>query len=99
MLDSGLTALSVNPGTLSPIFHSQSLEYTVSDIANADNRITLAVAGFGMLRMLLRDSPYASAYTLEDTSIGLAERGQGYDPRGYRGEFFRLFEAVRICVC
>ena len=96
MLDFGLTALSVNPGTLSPIYHSQALEYTVSDIANTDNRITLAVAGFGIL---LRDSPYASDYTLEDTSIGLTERGQGYDPRGYQGEFFRLFEAVRVCVC
>ena len=58
---------------------------------STDFRFAAAVAGFGML---LRDSPHVGGYTLEDV-IGLAERGQGYDPRGYRGEFIRLVETVR----
>ena len=54
-------------------------------------RFATAVAGFGML---LRDSPHAGRYTLDDV-IRLAEEGKGKDPRGYRGEFIRLVEAVR----
>ncbi len=54
-------------------------------------RFAAAVAGFGML---LRDSPHAGRYTLDDV-IGLAEEGKGADPRGYRGEFIRLVETVR----
>ena len=37
----GLTVLTVSPGTLTPAFHSQTLNYTVPDVANADGRITL----------------------------------------------------------
>ena len=37
----GLTALTVSSGTLTPAFHSQTLNYTVPDVANADGRITL----------------------------------------------------------
>ena len=73
---------------------SRLLAHTVADAdarPSTDFRFATAVAGFGML---LRDSPYASDYTLEDV-IGLAERGQGYDPKGYRGEFIRLVETVR----
>ena len=54
-------------------------------------RFASAVAGFGML---LRESPHAGRYTLDDV-IRLAEQGRGKDPRGYRGEFIRLVEAVR----
>ena len=58
---------------------------------SSDFRFATAVAGFGML---LRDSEYAGDLTLNDV-VGLAERSRGYDPRGYRGEFIRLVEAVR----
>ena len=58
---------------------------------STDFRFAAAVAGFGML---LRDSEYAGDLTLNDV-VGLAERGRGDDPRGYRGEFIRLVEAVR----
>ncbi len=54
-------------------------------------RFAAAVAGFGML---LRDSPHSGGLTPNDV-IDLAERGRGDDPRGYRGEFIRLVEAVR----
>ena len=37
----GLTALTVSSGTLTPAFHSHTLNYTVPDVANADGRITL----------------------------------------------------------
>ena len=37
----GLTVLTVSSGTLTPAFHSQTLNYTVPDMANADGRITL----------------------------------------------------------
>jgi len=58
---------------------------------STDFRFAAAVAGFGML---LRDSEYAGDLTLNDV-VGLAERSRGDDPRGYRGEFIRLVEAVR----
>ena len=44
--------------------------------------------------MLLRDSKHAGDLTLGDV-VGLAEKGKGDDPRGYRGEFIRLVEATR----
>ena len=44
--------------------------------------------------MLLRDSEHAGDLTLNDV-VTLAENGKGDDPRGYRGEFIRLVEAVR----
>ena len=37
----GLTVLTVSSGTFTPAFHSQTLNYTVPDVANADGRITL----------------------------------------------------------
>ena len=61
------------------------------DGPSTDFRFAASVAGFGML---LRDSPHVGDYTLVDV-IGLAGRGQGHDPRGYRGEFIRLVETVR----
>ena len=36
-----LTGLTVSEGTLTPTFHSRRLSYTVPDIANATNRITI----------------------------------------------------------
>ena len=62
-----------------------------SDSPSGGFRFAAAVAGFGML---LRDSPHAGRYTLDDV-VGLAEEGKGADPRGYRGEFIRLVETVR----
>ncbi len=62
-----------------------------SGMPSADFRFATAVAGFGML---LRESPYAGTFTLDDV-VKLAERGKGDDPRGYRGEFIRLVEATR----
>ncbi|WP_420636829.1 YfbK domain-containing protein [Candidatus Palauibacter sp.] len=73
---------------------SKLLAHAVPDRAASPSggfRFAAAVAGFGML---LRDSPHAGRYTLDDV-IGLAERGRGSDPRGYRGEFIRLVETVR----
>ena len=73
---------------------SRLLERAVADrpgSPSTDFRFAAAVAGFGML---LRDSEYAGDLTLNDV-VGLAERGRGDDPRGYRGEFIRLVEAVR----
>ena len=62
-----------------------------SGMPSTDFRFATAVAGFGML---LRESPYAGTFTLDDV-VKLAERGKGDDPRGYRGEFIRLVEATR----
>ena len=73
---------------------SRLLSHPVADFSVApseDFRFAAAVAGFGML---LRDSPHAGEYTLDDV-IRLAARGRGDDARGYRGEFIRLVEAAR----
>ena len=73
---------------------SRLLAHAVPDRARQPSgsfRFAAAVAGFGML---LRDSPHAGSYTLDEV-ISLAERGRGDDPRGYRGEFIRLVETVR----
>ncbi|WP_419950433.1 YfbK domain-containing protein [Candidatus Palauibacter sp.] len=73
---------------------SKLLAHAVGDRSRSPSggfRFAAAVAGFGML---LRDSPHAGGYTLDDV-IRLAERGKGEDPRGYRGEFIRLVETVR----
>ena len=73
---------------------SKLLAHAVADRSGSPSggfRFAAAVAGFGML---LRDSPHAGSYTLDDV-IRLAERGKGVDPRGYRGEFIRLVETVR----
>ena len=58
---------------------------------SADFRFAAAVAAFGML---LRESPHAGTYTL-DQVIRLASRSRGEDERGYRAEFVRLVETVR----
>ena len=73
---------------------SRLLAHAVADRARSPSpsfRFAAAVAGFGML---LRDSPHSGGLT-PDEVIELAERGRGDDPRGYRGEFIRLVEAVR----
>ena len=73
---------------------SRLLAHAVADRARSPSpsfRFAAAVAGFGML---LRDSPHSGGLTPDDV-IALAERGRGDDPRGYRGEFIRLVEAVR----
>ena len=73
---------------------SRLLERAVADRSGSpsvDFRFATAVAGFGML---LRDSEHAGDLTLSDV-VGLAEKGKGDDPRGYRGEFIRLVEATR----
>ena len=36
-----MTSLTVSPGTLTPTFHSHTGYYTVPDLANADNRVSL----------------------------------------------------------
>ncbi len=73
---------------------SKLLQRAVADRVaspSTDFRFAAAVAGFGML---LRDSEHAAALTLDDVA-GLAMKGKGADPRGYRGEFIRLVEATR----
>ena len=39
-----LTSLAVNHGTLTPTFHSHTRDYSVSDIANANDRITITTS-------------------------------------------------------
>ena len=73
---------------------SRLLEQAVADrtgMPSTDFRFATAVAGFGML---LRDSPHAGTFSLDDI-VSLAEEGKGHDPRGYRGEFIRLVELTR----
>ena len=73
---------------------SKLLEKAVADRSgppSVEFRFATAVAGFGML---LRDSKHVGDLTLGDV-VGLAEKGKGSDPRGYRGEFIRLVEAAR----
>ncbi len=73
---------------------SKLLEHVVAaerSEPSADFRFATAVAAFGML---LRDSPHAGAYSLDDV-IRLAGRSRGADERGYRAEFVRLAETVR----
>ena len=73
---------------------SKLLERAVADRVRSpstDFRFAAAVAGFGML---LRESEHAGDLTLADVA-GLAEKGKGDDPRGYRGQFIQLVEATR----
>lgn len=73
---------------------SKLLAHAVEDAPaspSEDFRFAAAVAGFGML---LRESPHAGEYALDDV-IALAEKSLGADKRGYRGEFVRLVETVR----
>ena len=73
---------------------SRLLERAVADrlgSPSVDFRFATAVAGFGML---LRGSDHAGDLTLDDV-VRLADKSRGDDPRGYRGEFIRLVEAVR----
>jgi Ca-activated chloride channel family protein len=60
------------------------------DQASTDLRFAAAVAAWGMI---LRDSEYAGAMTLEEVAR-LAAGSRGADPRGYRAEFVRLVEAT-----
>ena len=39
-----LTALTVSPGTLTPTFHSHTLDYTVTDVVGEDVRLTLVAS-------------------------------------------------------
>jgi len=56
-----------------------------------DFRFATAVAAFGMI---LRDSRYKGAYTL-DAVIEQAKSSLGEDPFGYRAEFVRIAETAR----
>ena len=59
----------------------------------SDNfRWSAAVAGFGML---LRESEYTKDYRYEDVVL-LAQQARGVDKEGYRAEFIRLVESVRL---
>jgi Ca-activated chloride channel family protein len=48
--------------------------------------------GFGML---LRESEYVKDYHYEDVVL-LAQQARGVDKEGYRAEFIRLVESVRL---
>ena len=75
---------------------SQRIDYPLSrtvlgDEVSTDFHFASAVAGYGML---LRDSKYKGALTLDDVRR-LAERGRGDDPRGTRAGFIALVEDAR----
>jgi Ca-activated chloride channel family protein len=75
---------------------SQLIEHPLSrDVpdreVSSDFHFASAVAGYGML---LRDSKYKGALTLDDVRR-LAERGRGDDPRGTRAGFIALVEDSR----
>ncbi|MCE5277532.1 MAG: von Willebrand factor type A domain-containing protein [Planctomycetaceae bacterium] len=59
--------------------------------ADADMQFAAAVASFGML---LRDSQYKGAYTL-DAVLELARAVKGPDAEGYRAEFIKLVEMAK----
>lgn len=77
---------------------SQLIEHPLVDESIAlsqasDNyRWSAAVAGFGML---LRESEYVKDYRYEDV-VQLAQQARGVDKEGYRAEFIRLVESVRL---
>lgn len=77
---------------------SQLIEHPLVDESIAlsqasDNfRWSAAVAGFGML---LRESEYVKDYRYEDVVL-LAQQARGVDKEGYRAEFIRLVESVRL---
>lgn len=60
--------------------------------ASENFRWSAAVAGFGML---LRESEYVKDYRYEDVVL-LAQQARGVDKEGYRAEFIRLVESVRL---
>ncbi len=76
---------------------STLMEYPVTDAggrfdkASADFRFAAAVASFGMI---LRDSKYKGAYTLEAV-IELAQSSKGADKEGYRAEFIQLAKTAK----
>ena len=79
-----LTSLTVSPGTLTPTFHSHTGYYTVPDLANADNRVSLmttAKTGYNIIlakaSTIDTDCPWASGtctLTFKDSS------GNAVDP-------------------
>ena len=60
--------------------------------ASENFRWSASVAGFGML---LRESEYVKDYRYEDVVL-LAQQARGVDKEGYRAEFIRLVESVRL---
>ena len=76
---------------------STLMQYPVRDrdadigAAGEDFRFAAAVASFGMI---LRDSKYKGAYTL-DAAIELADSAKGKDSGGYRAEFVKLVRAAK----
>ena len=75
---------------------SELIEHVVKDEVVAspsvDFRFAAAVAAFGMV---LRESEHRGGATIEQV-IALAREGQGEDREGYRAEFVRLAEKVRV---
>jgi Ca-activated chloride channel family protein len=61
------------------------------DRASSDFRFAAAVASFGMI---LRDSPFKGASTLDDV-VAIARNSRGADRSGYREEFVNLAERAR----
>ena len=59
--------------------------------ASTDFRFAAAVAAFGMI---LRDSPYRGAATL-DGVLELGQDGRGADREGYRSEFLKLVRQAK----
>ena len=59
---------------------------------STDLRFAASVAALGMI---LRESEHRGSATI-DGVIALAQGALGEDPGGYRGDFLRLLESVRL---
>lgn len=80
-------------GSTSQLIEHPLLDKSVTINQTSDNfKWSAAVAGFGML---LRESEYVKDYQYEDV-VQLAQQARGIDKEGYRAEFIRLVESVRL---
>lgn len=80
-------------GSTSQLIEHPLLDKSVNLNQTSDNfKWSAAVAGFGML---LRESEYVKDYHYEDV-VQLAQQARGIDKEGYRAEFIRLVESVRL---
>lgn len=80
-------------GSTSHLIEHPLLDKSVNLNQTSDNfKWSAAVAGFGML---LRESEYVKDYHYEDV-VQLAQQARGIDKEGYRAEFIRLVESVRL---
>ena len=75
-----LTALTVSAGTLTPAFHSHTLDYTVPDVANVDRRITLTTTAKDGYNVVFIQSQNPVNYGKGCSLFGYRCRVQYLDP-------------------